>query len=213
MRLGGRVLGDIVAGVAAVGMFEAAKVPDPAKLKAKTRRHCVGVAALSKQLAQLWKFEGVEQIFLAGLLHDLGKLLSLQCGEIRYHEMPAEVLSSPHRMHIEERRSVGYDHAVLAAHVLAQWNFPQTVQQTVAWHHQPGRAYREGGQVGLMVALLRLADVIDVRLAAKLPWDEEFAHELSLDGTLEYSGLSLQDLRHQWSSLSDCRTEMIRAVS
>ncbi len=212
VRLGARTLADIVAGVAAVAMFEEARAPDPAGLKVKVRSHCVGVAALSRSLAKLWRFRGVDQVFLAGLLHDLGKLLSLECGEIAYHEMPAETLTEPNRTHLCERRLVGYDHAILAAHVLSGWNFPESVQRVVAWHHQPGRAYKVGGDIGLMVALLRVADAIDLRLAVSPQFSADWGEQLSAEGTLSYLDFSVGDLEQSWSELVRSRHEVIAAV-
>jgi len=212
VRLGARTLRDIVAGIAAVSMFGDDGAPDPLKLRPRLRKHCTGVAAIARALADLWRYRDAEQVFLAGLMHDLGKLLSLQCGEIAYHEMPEEVLGSVNRVHLLERMQKGYDHAVLAAHVLGGWNFPDEVRRVVAWHHQPGRAYEEGGAVGLMVALVRVADALDVRLETTTEFDEEWGEELAADGTLAYAGFNVADLKEHYPRLVAAREEVIRVI-
>ncbi len=208
LRLGAQSLRDIVAGVAVVSMFEESAQVDPTNLRKRVRAHCVGVAAVARALAALWRYRDAEQVFLAGLMHDLGKLLSLQTGEISYHEFPQEEVLTVNRTHLLERAAVGYDHAVLAAHVLEQWNFPQNVQLTVAWHHQPGRAYQVGGEVALMVALLRVADAIDVQMTKSRDYCAEFGEELLLDGTLEFADFSIGDLEEHWPRLLDARDQV-----
>ncbi len=212
VRLGARTLRDIVAGVAAVSLFADNSAPDPARLKPIIRAHCTGVAAIARALADIWRFRRAEQVFLAGLMHDLGKMLSLQCGEIAYHEMPTEAHQQVDQVHLLERQMVGYDHGILGAHVLGLWNFPESVKRVVAWHHQPGRAYEEGGEVGLMVALVRVADAIDVRLAADPEFNDDWGQELALDGTLAYAEFSVADLREHWDRLVNAREQVMQVM-
>lgn len=212
VRLGARTLRDIVAGVAAVSMFQDDSVNDPARLRPRIRAHCTGVAAVARALADIWRFRKAEQVFLAGLMHDLGKMLSLQCGEIAYHEMPPAAHQAVDRVHLLEREMVGYDHGVLGAHVLGLWNFPESVKKVVAWHHQPGRAYEEGGEVGLMVALVRVADGIELRLNESSEFDESWGESLTLDGTLAYADFSVRDLQEHWPRLQSAREEVIRVM-
>ncbi|HEY3254972.1 MAG TPA: HDOD domain-containing protein, partial [Polyangiaceae bacterium] len=79
MRLGSRAVSEIVASLATLGMFADAKQG----FGSAFRNHCLGVAAVARVLSVEWRHKGVEHVFLSGLMHDIGKLLAMQVGEIR----------------------------------------------------------------------------------------------------------------------------------
>jgi HD-like signal output (HDOD) protein len=98
-----------------------------------------------------------DEMYTAGLLADVGKLMLLRGDDAEYAALLADAPPGDD-VHLEERKRFGYDHALLAGHVLAAWKLPHPLPRVVAWHHQPARAYRSTGQVPRMVALLRVAD-------------------------------------------------------
>ena len=106
----------------------------------------------------------------------------------------------------------GYDHAALGATVLAGWRFDRDVVKTIAWHHRPGRAYAEGGDIAVAVALLRLADQIDYRLRADPELDEAFLAELAQRGETSYADISRDVLEALWPKLREAHAEMQAAL-
>lgn len=204
MRLGSRQVYNLVAGLAAMGMFR-----DLRGLGAYVRDHCAGVAGIARTLAESWGLSGgTPELFLSALLHDIGKLLSLQVGEIAYHRFGREVLASPDAVHVEERAAVGYDHAVLGAHVLSAWEMPDTVVDVVALHHQPGRAFARSAEIGLSVALIRLANRIDYRLQRNEPADDAFLETLGQSVESTYTDLDVTQLTALWPQLVAARREV-----
>lgn len=99
-----------------------------------------------------------EDLFTCGLLHDLGQLMMLDEGEKGYRELVLEHEEQWDRLHIAERETMGFDHAVLAAHVLASWSIPAPVPEVIALHHQPALAHQRGAKISAMVQTLRFAD-------------------------------------------------------
>ncbi|MCB1185517.1 HDOD domain-containing protein, partial [bacterium] len=140
VRLGTKTVQELVAGIATMGLFA-----DVGGIGERIRDHSAGVAAIARVLGTEWRFRGVGRAFLAGLMHDLGKLLILQTGELDYSTLSPAQLETPDEVHLCERVTLGFDHAVLGAHVLSLWNLPPDLTRIVAWHHQPGRAYEAGG--------------------------------------------------------------------
>ena len=203
LRLGAQTVSELVVGIAAMAMFD-----DSSGVGKRFRDHCANVAALTRVLGANWRFRGVPQLFLCGLLHDVGKLLTMQCGEFNYANLPPEILETPDQVHIAERKALGYDHAVLAAHVLDLWKIPYPVSPVVAFHHQPGRAYEDSREIGLMVAMLRLADRIEYRLQRDTAMDEEFIEELVRDGACSFADISSGDLRMMWEDMVTARREI-----
>lgn len=203
VRLGAQSVSELVAGIATMAMFD-----DITGVGARFRDHCAQVAALTRVLGANWRFRGVPQLFLCGLLHDAGKLLTLQCGEFDYAALAQEELEAPDQVRLREREALGYDHAVLAAHVLDLWKIPYPVSPVVAFHHQPGRAYEDSKEIGLMVAMLRLADRIEYKIHQDTALDEEFIENLVRDGACSFADISAGDLRMMWPDLVSATHEI-----
>ncbi len=203
-RLGRNSVREIVVGVATMDMFR-----DVKSRGAAMRNHCAAVGAIARTLADEWNLRSGDQLFLTGLLHDIGKLLALQAGIESYDGLPAESLDAPDRLHLVERDRLGYDHAMLGAHVLSNWKIPDPIPQIVAWHHQPERAYAAGGSVGMLVAMLRLADRLEYRLRHDSAANEGVIEELSASPEAKHVGFSAADLRGAWTPMLEARDEVL----
>lgn len=206
VRLGFRQTGQLVLSAAALGMFE-----DAAGVASVVRDHCVAVAAMTHTLATEWGSQCLDTAFAAGLLSDVGKLFALQSKELNYEASPS-VLEVPDRVHVMERMIVGWDHAVLGGHLLHYWQLPAEIGRAVAWHHQPGRAYQEGGSVGLTVALMRLANSVEYQLRKNPELDEDFADELARSGEASYASLSRDILVAMWPKLAQARRDALTSL-
>jgi putative nucleotidyltransferase with HDIG domain len=203
-RLGRNAVREIVVGVATMDMFR-----DVRSRGATIRNHCAGTAAIARTLADEWHLRSGDQLFLTGLLHDFGKLLCMQAGIESYDGLPPDSLDAPDRLHLVERDRLGYDHAVLGAHVLHAWKIPDAISQVVAWHHQPARAYAGGGTVGMHVALLRLADRLEYRLRRDSAPNEAVIDDLSSSEEARHMGFSAADLRSTWQQMIASRDEVL----
>lgn len=207
LRLGTRQVGELVAGVATMGMFK-----DVDGIGLRIRDHCAGVAAIARVIAMELRYRGVGSVFLAGLLHDVGKLLSLQVGEVGYDEFDETLLETADVVHLVEREFVGYDHAVLGAHLLERWQMSELVMRAVAWHHQPGRAYEQGGDVAKVVAMLRIADRIEYQVRTGQAPDEEFTESLARDAANAYIDYSSDVYQAMWPKFEEAYRELLSAL-
>ncbi|MFN2369645.1 MAG: HDOD domain-containing protein [Candidatus Krumholzibacteriia bacterium] len=88
-----------------------------------------------------------EEAYVAGLLHDVGKLVIDE-----FLDLPA----GSHATVDQERDAVGLDHAELAEYILHQWNLPEAITASVRWHHD----HTAGGDAALGAAALHLGEVI-----------------------------------------------------
>ncbi|MGF1465921.1 MAG: HDOD domain-containing protein [Sandaracinaceae bacterium] len=207
LRLGYRQVRGIVAGITAFGMF-----PTACPVGHAVRAHSAGVAAILGVLGRAWRTGDAGDLFLVGLLHDLGKLAGLQVGEFPYNDLEDDDLRAPDRVHVWERARAGYDHAALGAAVLHGWRFDSVVVRTVAAHHDPGLAYAEDGGVGLGVALLRLAEAIEYQLHRGPELDADFLDEVGRSGECSYAGFSREVLYGMWPRLAACHHELQAAL-
>jgi HD-like signal output (HDOD) protein len=177
----------------------------------KLRVHCVRTAGIARGLSECVQ-NPIQGMFLAGLLHDVGRLVLLQAGHEPYVALQSSHTEGVDSIHHKERALLGYDHAVLGAHLLETWNIPHPIPRAVAWHHQPQRALAAGGDVAATVALVRLADFLDAELAAAATPAPAVVGRLAARPESAAVGLTEKDLRRAWPELRVIAQEIVGAV-
>jgi putative nucleotidyltransferase with HDIG domain len=114
--------------------------------------HAIGTACMARALAEQAGLN-LDEAFLHGLLHDIGKLLILELADAftRGHgAAPSDAAVSA---------VTDSAHASLGAELLAAWNLPVSLREPVRHHHLPGDSieYRDES------AVLYLADRLSHR--------------------------------------------------
>lgn len=99
--------------------------------------HSVAVAAMTEILADFVPVEHSDSAFVAGLLHDTGKLAIAASLRDQYVEILKLWGSSGRSMQDCERETLDCDHAEISALILARWELPAFLQRAVHDHHQP----------------------------------------------------------------------------
>ena len=121
--------------------------------------HCLGCGVWARAIAKRLKHRTPEEAFIAGLLHDMGKVLLyrffkkelLQAVEIA----AAEGLS----LSEAEHRTLGTDHAVVGQAAANQWGFPPLLRYSIAFHRTPQELPRNTDEpVRQIVAIVHVAD-------------------------------------------------------
>ena len=202
MRMGGMSVKESVLSVAMMDMF-----PDTGGLGKRIRDHCAATAAIVQSLTRDFASRHIEGIFLIGLMHDVGKLLLMESEELIYDTSDLNATLSPDRIHLDERALLGYDHAVLAGHVLTTWKIPEPIPRVVAWHHQPTRAYQDP-ELGIMVAMLRIADQLDIMFSTDQDMTA-FVSEFSKGPDCTFAGLSEESLMGVLDALYHARGDAL----
>jgi len=100
-------------------------------------RHSAAVAILSDLIAQRTAVQFPEGAFLAGLLHDIGRLLIVIGLPDEYQSILHEYQTSSLTWVECERKILGFAHPELSSAVLALWKVPEPIQRAVAEHHDP----------------------------------------------------------------------------
>jgi HD-like signal output (HDOD) protein len=199
--LGSRTLGEVATSLSMMAMFS-----DMSGVGRAVRDHCASTGALVRALALHRSNTGASS-YIVGLLHDFGKLLLIQAQPATYLKIHGNSLAEADTIHLREREVLGFDHAVLGAHVLSKWGLPDPVPKIVAWHHQPARAFAEGGQVAQHVSLVRLAEKIDRFLGQDSPPSAEEIQRIAQSPECEYLEFRARDMEKLWDELRQVKQE------
>jgi HD-like signal output (HDOD) protein len=97
--------------------------------------HSIACAILSDAIAQRVPVHYGEGAFVAGLFHDLGKLLIAVAFPLEYEMLLREAATCHEIQEERERELLGTTHADLSALALERWNLPRLIQIGVAFHH------------------------------------------------------------------------------
>ncbi len=100
-------------------------------------KHSLSTAMLTKKIATLKKQNNLESYFIAGLLHDTGKIL-LDKFRLTYLERIENFIAKnkvPDYM--AEKAIIGWDHAEVGSQLAMKWKFPQFLIDVIQHHHSP----------------------------------------------------------------------------
>ena len=102
--------------------------------------HSLKVAFLSKVLASRYDNALVNDAFLAGLIHDIGKII-LDDHVVKNKACFATIELGAHGAFLlKEQETFGFDHAELGYDACVNWNFPEALTLPIKYHHQPDSA-------------------------------------------------------------------------
>lgn len=99
-------------------------------------RHSVYCALVARYLAKQARVLHAERLFIAGLLHDVGRLLIFSL----LPDESALILQRTGRgekVCAAERGELGFDHAEVGYELLSLWRLPKELRIAVAFHHLP----------------------------------------------------------------------------
>ncbi len=104
--------------------------------------HCwrTGVLARAISLEERQSPALCEEAFLAGLLHDLGKMVLVANLSSLCREATAAAQRAHISMHQAEREVFGCTHSMVAAYLLGLWGLPESLVEAVAFHNEPMEA-------------------------------------------------------------------------
>jgi len=99
--------------------------------------HSIGTACACRLLVQTGSPHLGEEAFLAGLMHDIGKLVLNQKAADRFDEV-VQTVYNENTMFVEtERALLGFDHAEVGAMLVNKWKLSPALELIIANHHKP----------------------------------------------------------------------------
>ncbi len=141
--------------------------------------HAMATALLAKTIAQEARLERaeVDTAFMAGLLHDIGKLLIAANMSDDYRAVIDHMGTHGCNMACAENQVIGTTHADIGAYLLGLWGLPDPIIEAVAFHHSPG--LKTTGRLGA-VGITHIASAF-ANAGDHLADSEDMADELDWD--------------------------------
>lgn len=119
--------------------------------------HSVAVATLGREIAWRVCRPLAEQVFLAGLLHDIGLLVEFQVCPAKLRQVAELAGGQSARFSALELSIIGVDHSEIGAALAEKWGFPPACRAVAAYHHRPALAEPEFRQ---LAGIIHVADTL-----------------------------------------------------
>lgn len=154
--------------------------------------HSVTSAVLAKLLAKKLKHSGYERMFIAGLLHGVGRLIYFtQCPEISKEILEVKDLGEEAIIAAEQEK-LGFTYADLSAELLKRWQLPENIYQTIHYHLDP----LNPGAFMQDACILHVASKIagSIEPCAQYDFDADKIEPHFKEGVLDYLALSSDEI-------------------
>lgn len=122
--------------------------------------HSATVAIIAEMIAKRIFGREAEDVFLAGILHDIGLIVENQVAGEKLREACAAFRDGLGGLADCERTAIGADHAEIGGLLAGNWGLPQEVLTSIKAHH----AARQHKSLSSIGSILQLAEFIAARM-------------------------------------------------
>ncbi len=118
--------------------------------------HCIGTAFIAKQISEDTRIGNPGEIFVSGLLHDIGKIIL----DIYFPEEMNKILYNSSNKNIpfyqSEEEILNFTHSEVGFLLSRKWNLPDNLYIPIRYHHYPNKAIKYES----IVAIVHTANII-----------------------------------------------------
>ncbi len=151
---------------------------------------CVGVSA--KSIATLKNIPAamLEEYFVAGLLHDLGKIPLSNCFPEDYHKVVELANMQRCSLMRAEKMIFGFDHRMTGRIIARKWQLNDNMIETLWHHHTPTKATDQNKTLVETIGIANLyANLFEIGTAGDLHQEPVMVNQI-----IEDSGLNWNDI-------------------
>jgi putative nucleotidyltransferase with HDIG domain len=199
--MGHKILGEVVTMAGAEGLLDG-NLSGYGYDSKDLWKHSLAVAFGSKMLTHSDNSELAKEAHMAGLIHDVGKII-LDGHIVEKKEEIESFMENEEKTFLEaESHYFRFNHAEIASEVCKKWNFPQSLSSAIKHHHQPSAS--EGNKLSY---ILHMADYIAI--LSGIGYDsDDVLYELE-EGTMDYLSVTHENV----SELVATVTESVNKIS
>ena len=151
--IGTRELTTMALGISVVNAFK--DIPCTLMSMEGFWRHSIACGVFARLLATHKVGTSAEQLFIGGLLHDIGRMVMLKQIPEAYAEVIKQARQQQATLFETERKLLGYDHMEVGGLLCKEWRFSKALEEMISCHHLPGQ-----GRYSLGCCLIHLADIM-----------------------------------------------------
>ena len=152
--VGTQQLRDLALATSIIKMFKG--IPADLVSMEKFWRHSIGVGIAARTLATFRREMNIERFFVAGILHDVGRLLMFA----KIPDLSREAINFAQQnqilLHVAESERIGFDHSAVGRALVSSWKLPHYLEEIIAFHHKPDAATR----FPMETSIIHVADII-----------------------------------------------------
>lgn len=173
-------------------------------------QHSVLTGLIARLLSKQCNILHGERLFVAGLLHDIGKLIFY----FKEPEVAQQVLIRTAEtngiLYAAEQDIIGFTHAELGGALMRHWDMAESLIEVVSYHHQLQKAKL----YPVETALVHIADCVVHAMAPGIEVDEDLLGDMpSFDpASLEVTGVNLAVLPEIMETVSVQASEVLDII-
>ncbi len=118
--------------------------------------HSLACAIASRVIAQKKGLKEPEEISVAGLLHDIGKVILMLEFQTEYEAAMNEAQTKGISIFDAEKNQFNATHANVGSWLAEKWRFPRSLIEVIEFHHRPSQAKN----APLEAAIVHMADIL-----------------------------------------------------
>jgi putative nucleotidyltransferase with HDIG domain len=119
-------------------------------------QHSIACGSASRMIAKKFRYHLVSEAFVAGLIHDIGKLILKQYMHKEFGEIIEKTSHGEMSLDEAEKQTVGATHSRIGAWLAEKWNLPGIIVDCIEHHHDPW----EAGIDPVIVAIVSVANYL-----------------------------------------------------
>jgi HD-like signal output (HDOD) protein len=184
---------------------------------ADMRKKSMMAGRLARDIARVETDDGkvVEEAMIAGMLHDIGKLILLKIPS--QYKKVMDIIEENGCDPVEAEYTVmKTSHAELGAYLLGLWGIPDNIVEPVAFHHNPSKLLEDmfiasnktsGELSGKAKGFTALTAV---HMANALMMQENYTFDIKYSPYVDMLYLRTLNLTNKWPEWVDCYNEVLR---
>lgn len=122
-------------------------------------RHALKTAAWARTIAPEISDIDTEEVFTAGLVHDVGRTLCLRLKPETYGRLVTQSQTSGRPLVGTEGEIMGFDHMRMGGWMASKWMLPQSLVNSIRWHHEPECVAEQGREAYELIRIIHIADI------------------------------------------------------
>ncbi len=151
--LGTKQLSALALGINIVKVFKS--IPSDLMDMQSFWEHSVACGIIARITAGYKKIQSTERLFVAGLLHDIGRLILYRYAPTHARKALLSAQKGSSLLYAAEAEILGFDHTRIGGLLLKKWKLPLSLENSVTYHHSPLRS-----KDGLEPAIVHVADIV-----------------------------------------------------